>query len=77
MLEYKSQTYGTEIIKVPRFYASSQLCSCCGYKNPLVKDLSVRQWTCPNCNISHDRDINAATNILNKGLEIKYEKLVS
>ena len=77
MLEYKSQIYETEIIKVPKFYASSQLCSCCGYKNPLVKDLAVRQWTCPNCHTTHDRDINAATNILNKGLEIKYEKLVS
>ena len=77
MLEYKSQIYGTEIIKVPKFYASSQLCSCCGYKNPMVKDLNVRQWTCPNCKVLHDRDINAATNILNKALEIKYEKLVS
>ena len=77
MLEYKSQIYGTEIIKVPKFYASSQLCSCCGYKNPLVKDLAIRQWTCPNCNTSHDRDINASINILNKGLEIKYERLVS
>lgn len=77
MLEYKSQIYGTEIIKVPKFYASSQLCSCCGYKNTVVKDLAIRQWICPNCNTSHDRDINAATNILNKGLEIKYGKLVS
>jgi putative transposase len=77
MLEYKSQIYGTAIIKVPRFYASSQLCSCCGYKNPMVKDLAVRQWTCPNCKVVHDRDINAATNIRNKGLEIKYEKLIS
>ena len=77
MLEYKSQIYGAEIIKVPKFYASSQLCSCCGYKNLAVKDLSVRQWTCPNCKTTHDRDINAATNIMNKGLEIKYEKLVS
>lgn len=77
MLEYKSQIYETEIIKVPKFYASSQLCSCCGYKNPVVKYLAIRQWTCPNCNTFHDRDINAATNILNKGLEIKYEKLVS
>lgn len=77
MLKYKSQIYGTEIIKVPKFYASSQLCSCCGYKNPAVKNLAVRQWTCPNCKVVHDRDINAATNIRSKGLEIKYEKLVS
>lgn len=77
MLEYKSRIYGTEIIKVPKFYASSQLCSCCGYKNPIVKDLAIREWTCPNCNTSHDRDINASINIRNKGLEIKYEKLVS
>ena len=77
MLEYKSQIYGTEIVKVPRFYASSQLCSCCGYKNPMVKDLAIRQWTCPNCNTSHHRDINASTNIRNKGLTIKYAKLVS
>ncbi len=77
MVEYKSEIYGTEIVKVPKFYASSQLCSCCGYKNPRVKDLAIRQWTCPNCKAVHDRDINAATNIRNKGLEIKYEKLVS
>lgn len=77
MLEYKAPLYGAEIIKIPRFYASSQLCSCCGYRNPEVKDLAVRRWTCPNCDASHDRDINAATNILNKGLEIKYAKLVS
>ena len=76
MLEYKSQIYGTEIIKVPKFYASSQLCSCCGYKNPIVKDLAIRKWTCPNCKAVHDRDTNAATNILNKGLEIKYGGLV-
>ena len=75
MLEYKSQIYDTEIIKVPKFYASSQLCSCCGYKNPTVKDLSIRQWVCPNCKTNHDRDINAATNILNKGLEIKNQKI--
>lgn len=76
MLEYKAPLFGAEIIKVPRFYASSQLCSCCGYKNPMVKNLSIRQWTCPNCEVVHDRDINAATNILNKALEIKYDKLV-
>ena len=76
MLEYKAEIYGTEIVKVPRFYASSQLCSCCGYKNPKIKDLSIRNWTCPNCGTNHDRDINAATNVLNKALEMRYAKLV-
>ncbi|MDY3659506.1 MAG: zinc ribbon domain-containing protein, partial [Bulleidia sp.] len=56
------------VIKVNRFYPSSQLCSACGHKNPLVKDLSIREWICPVCGISHDRDINACTNILNEGL---------
>ena len=74
MLEYKAGIYGTEIIKVPRFYASSQLCSCCGCKNPMVKDLSIRTWTCPKCSTIHDRDINAATNILNTALKMRRGK---
>lgn len=73
MLEYKSQKYNTEIIKVPRFFASSQTCSCCGSKFPITKDLSVRNWECPNCHTILDRDVNAAINILNKGLEIRYQ----
>ena len=70
MLKYKCNWYGKQLIKVPTFYASSQLCSSCGYKNENVKDLNVRIWTCPNCNEVHDRDINASKNILQKGLEI-------
>lgn len=70
MLKYKCNLYGKQLIKVPTFYASSQLCSSCGYKNETVKDLKVRIWTCPNCNEIHDRDINASKNILQKGLEI-------
>lgn len=70
MLEYKATWYGNEIIKVPTMYPSSQTCSCCGYKNPLVKNLSVREWECPKCYTRHDRDTNASINILNKGLSI-------
>ena len=70
MLEYKATWYGNEIIKVPTMYPSSQTCSCCGYKNPLVKNLSVREWECPKCHTRHDRDTNASINILNRGLSV-------
>ena len=69
-LEYKLADHGGVLIKVPRTYPSSQRCSCCGAKNSAVKDLSVRHWVCPVCGAEHDRDINAAKNILAKGLEM-------
>ncbi len=69
-LEYKTAEHGGIVVKVPTFYPSSQTCSCCGYKNPLIKNLAVREWRCPECGSYHNRDSNAATNILNKGLEI-------
>ena len=69
-LEYKMEDHGGTLVRVPRTYPSSQLCSCCGYRNREVRDLSVRAWTCPECGTEHDRDVNAAVNILRKGLEI-------
>lgn len=69
-LEYKAKWNGKVISVIDRFYPSSQLCSCCGYQNHEIKDLSVRKWTCPKCGAIHDRDVNASKNILNEGLRL-------
>lgn len=63
ILQYEAMKFGTEIIFLPQTYPSSQLCHVCGYKNPEVKDLKIREWDCPSCGTHHDRDRNAAINI--------------
>lgn len=68
-LQYKAEMNDKRIVKIDRFYPSSQACSECGHINGGVRDLSVREWTCPNCGAKHNRDINAARNILKEGLK--------
>ena len=69
-LQYKAEWYGREIIKVDKWFPSSQLCSKCGHKDG-KKSLEIREWTCPVCHAHHDRDINASKNILAEGLQIQ------
>ena len=66
-LEYKADWAGRKLVKIDQFFPSSKRCSCCGYILPSLS-LSVREWTCPECKATHDRDINAAKNIRTAGL---------
>ena len=70
MLQYKARWNNRIVIQVPSSYPSSQICATCGYQNKITKDLSIRKIVCPKCGTSYDRDVNAAKNILNKGLEL-------
>lgn len=67
LLEYKLARQGKPLVRVDRWFPSSQLCHECGYRNPQVKDLSIREWACPSCGVWHDRDVNAALNIRDEG----------
>ena len=73
-LQYKLEARGKHLVKVNKFFPSSQICSDCGYKDESVKDLKVRHWKCPCCGEEHDRDVNAAINIRNEGLRMLLKK---
>ena len=69
-LQYKADWYGRKIIKIDKWFPSSQICSECGHQDG-KKSLEIREWTCPICHAHHDRDINASINILTEGLRIQ------
>jgi len=69
-LGYKLTDMGKRLVKVDKFFASSQICNGCGYKNTETKDITIREWDCPKCGTHHDRDVNAAINIKNEGIRI-------
>lgn len=69
-LERKAYLYGKKVIKIDRFFPSSQLCSKCGYRNKDLKNIDIRTWICPKCDSNNDRDINASINIMKEGKKI-------
>ena len=69
-LAYKLRDQNKYLVKTPKTFASTQLCSSCGYKNAETKDVSVREWTCPVCGEHHDRDKNSCNNLLKEGRDM-------
>ncbi len=69
-LKYKLEEMGKHLVKADKFFASSQICHVCGFKNPETKNLAIREWVCPQCSTCHDRDVNAAVNIKNEGIRL-------
>lgn len=72
-LKYMTYRTGASVIEIDRFYPSSQLCSDCGYRNTEIKNLKIREWTCPKCGSTHNRDRNASINIEREGIRLFFE----
>lgn len=72
-LQQKAEYKNCQVIKIDKFFASSQICSCCGYKNPIVQKKHLERWTCPNCGKEHQRDENASINIKNEAIRVLRE----
>ena len=70
MLDYKLKEKGKKLIKLDKYYPSSQICNCCGNINTAINNDSIRKWICPSCGVVHSRDINSAINIKNEGIRI-------
>lgn len=68
-ISYKLERAEGNFIQVDRFFPSTKLCSCCGHKNDLLP-LSIREWICPSCQTTHDRDENASRNLRTEGIRI-------
>ena len=76
MLEYKLNKSGGILIKADKFFASTQICNCYGYKNSELKDLSIREWICSECGTFHNRDINAVNNLYDYGIKWLFDNKI-